>query len=238
MAPFPPLSQVVPRVRETLRQQGKLDGSIYLVARVLATLSRGKIQLFRYHLVAQPVASVEAAPIPHTPRSDVDFCKRGDPILACVPRPASVIRHRFELGHACLCARSKGCFAGYLWLARDHYDEDEVRCRYVLEAPHLSAWDYDLYIAPEYRMGRTFSRLWLAANRHLAATGVQWCFSRISAFAPGSMKAHRRLGAVRLFSANFIKIGPIQVTIAGRYPYLHLSFRDASKPTWRLRLPE
>lgn len=238
MAPLQSLSQTALRARETLSRLGKLEGSLYLVARALEALSKGKIRLVRYYLVAQPTSGTQVASITHPPGSDVDFCPPDDPFLSVFPRPPSVITQRFQRGHACLRARSKGAFAGYLWLARGHYDEDEVRCCYVLDESDRSAWDYDIYVAPEYRIGRTFARLWQTANHHLAAEGVQWCFSRISAFNPDSLKAHSRLGATSLFSATFINIGPIQVTIAGHKPYLHLSFSNASAPLLRLRPPE
>ena len=44
--------------------------------------------------------------------------------------------------------------------------------------------------------------LWGKANQHLRNEGVEWSFSRISAFNPGSLHAHSKLGIRILFSAS------------------------------------
>ena len=69
---------------------------------------------------------------------------------------------------------------GYLWLKLQGYEEDEVRCRYVPVPERGTAWDFDIYVAPPYRMGRTFTRMWIAANDFLRSNGIEWTLSRIS----------------------------------------------------------
>ena len=127
--------------------------------------------------------------------------------------------------------------AGYLWLAYAHYDEDTVRARYILDDPTRSAWDYDVYVDPDFRMGRTFSRLWSAANHHLAQKGVRWSFSRIDAANPASLDSHRQLGVQLLHSATFLLVGHWQLTLASIRPFIHVSGKPEDVPRFVLKPP-
>lgn len=216
---------------------GWLDGFLYLVARGLETLSGHRARLLRYYLVAQPVPPKAESKLRASANSLVTFIRHGDPLVASFPRPPVVIRKRFCDGNLCLAAHSGERFSGFLWLARGAYDEDEVRCRYELARPEQSAWDYDVYVEPDFRIGRSFARLWDAANRYLVAEGVRWSFSRISAFNPASLQSHSQLGIRRLFSATFLCLGPVQITFAGIAPFLHVSFSEHARPTLRLHPP-
>ena len=172
-----------------------------------------------------------------TERNPVREAKVNDPIVARFPRPRQVIAKRFADGTTCLVAEAKERFAGFLWLAHGGYDEDEVRCRYEFASPEQSVWDFDVYVEPEFRIGRTFSRLWDEANRRLAAQGVRWSYSRISAFNPHSLSVHGRMGARKLFSATFLCIGQVQITLAGNAPYLHFGLSNTSRPQLILSPP-
>lgn len=225
------------RIARNFTQLGWIEAIHYFVARAVSRISRRRVRIVRYHLVAQPVPGDAAAACRPSAKNPVEFVDADDPIVAEFPRPPSVIAKRFADGGKCLVAHAGERFAGYLWLAHGHYDEDMVRCRYAFAAPEISAWDYDVYVAPDFRVGRTFARLWDTANEHLRAEGVRWSFSRIEAVNPQSLNAHRRLGVRKLFSATFICIGPLQLTVAGNAPYLHLSLSDRARPTLRLKPP-
>lgn len=215
-----------------------MNSVLYLVSRCLEKISGGTARLIRYDLVAQPVRPTSQEPENTRPSTTlVDICRPDSPFVREFPRPAEIIAWRFRQGHECLCAAVGGRFAGYLWLARDHYDEDEVRCRFILACPAQSVWDYDVYVEPRFRIGRTFSRLWQYADRHLSSQGVGWSFSRISAFNRDSLKAHSRLGATRMFSATFLCIGKMQITITSRLPLIHVSLSENCRPTLELRPP-
>ena len=112
--------------------------------------------------MAQPVAAsasaLDAGAISIAPVSP------DDRIVKQFPRSADVIDRRFRDDAICLVARKGDEFAGYLWLKLRGYEEDEVRCRYVPVPERSTAWDFDIYVAPPYRMGRTFTRMWSAAN--------------------------------------------------------------------------
>lgn len=235
------LTKLARKISTNRQQLGNWNTLLFFVARLLHALSGGHIRYIRYHLVAQPThcAATDQPLRPARPGSgsDIRYRELSELDLTALPRPADIIRQRFQRGHRCLVAQSKGQFAGYLWLASGHYDEDEVRCRYLLPDAVPSAWDYDVYVAPAFRIGRTFARLWQEANRSLAEAGVSWCYSRISAFNPESLHAHLRLGSTRLFSANFITLGPWQLMLAGAAPWLHLSLSRTSRPVLRLTSP-
>lgn len=231
---------IVPRtINENIQQLGWIDGVLFMLARLLNIISRGRIRLVRYYLVAQPIRpeSPDAPPRAPSAESTIQFCDRDAPEVQQFPRPAHVIAQRFAKGHRCLRSTHRSRFSGYIWLARDYYDEDEVRCRYRLADPASSVWDYDVYVAPEFRIGRTFARLWQHASRTLAQEGVKWSFSRISAFNAESLRAHARLGATPVSSVTFIQIGPVQLTITGHFPYIHIGFTASALPELTLLPP-
>lgn len=225
------------RVARALRLLGPLDGSLYMTDRVLAQLSRGRIRLVKYRLVAQPLLAEPAIRVRASSGTNTEPASSGHPSTAHFPRPAHVIATRYASGAKCLVASVKGEFAGYLWWQRQHYDEDEVRCRFLLEQPDISAWDFDVYVEPRYRLGRVLALLWQDASLRMRAEGVRWSFSRISAFNAESLASHARLGAALRATALFIVIGPIQISLFNCRPFIHLSIHTGSRPLLRLSPP-
>lgn len=226
------------RLQQNWRQLGTFTGTFYSVARLLERSSRGRIRLIRYLIVAQPVPPPLANQPPPRGKLLVRQVGADDPMVALFPRPGAVIERRFRDGAVCLVASIDDKFAGFLWLAFNRYDEDVVRCRYLLPDAQASAWDYDVYVAPEYRLGRTFSRLWGAANRLMADRGLHWSVSRISAFNTNSIAVHRRMGMVTLFPVNFLVVGEAQLTFMKRFPFLHLSLNHDKAPELRISAPK
>lgn len=224
-------------LKSVFSQLGMANGSLYLLARVLSRISGNRIRLIRYLLVAQPVPDAAAMNGRSASGSSIREVKEDDPVVSQFPRPPQVIAKRFADGATCLVAEIKGRFAGFIWLAHGGYDEDEVRCRYEFTRPEISVWDYDVYVEPKFRLGRTFMRLWDAANSQLAMRGIVWSFSRISAFNSGSLAVHGRMGACRLFSATFLCLGPIQITLAGAWPIVHIGLSNKTAPTLKLPPP-
>lgn len=211
--------------------------ALYALGVTLSRLSRGRCRLFGYRLVAQPVA---ASPFVRSRPSEtmrVDRVAPDDPITAQFPRPQDVIARRFAEGSICFVARSGERFAGFIWLQLSPYEEDEVRCLYVPTPAKTAAWDYDVYVAPTYRMSRAFLRLWDAANAHLREQGVAWTFSRISMFNPSSLSAHARFGVREAGSSVFLRFGAVQLAVFSTAPFVHASHRDASRPVVRLYAP-
>ena len=228
--------QVFARLTDPFQRMGFGGGLYYLAVRALSRLSGDRIKMIRYHFVAQPVPA-DAGPVRTSERSPIRQIGVDDPLVAQFPRSGKVLARRFGNADECFAAQVGDRFAGYLWLAYAHYDEDTVRARYILDDPTRSAWDYDVYVDPDFRMGRTFSRLWSAANHHLAQKGVRWSFSRIDAANPASLDSHRQLGVQLLHSATFLLVGRWQLTLASIQPFIHVSGKPEDVPRFVLKPP-
>lgn len=224
-------------IRKTLQTLGFINGGLYLLSRSLQKISRGKAFVARYHFVAQPVPQHSTSRIRPSAKFHIRQVDLDDPIVTAFPRPSHVIKQRFDDGAICFAAENDGEFAGYLWLTRHAYEEDEVRCRYEFGPPELCAWDYDVYVEPKYRIGRTFARLWEAANSHLGKAGVHWSLSRISAFNMASIAAHQRLEMKKIGTATFIVLGPVQFSMLPAFPYFHISSTPSKRPLIQLIAP-
>lgn len=213
---------------------GRLARGLYLLHRGLSRLSGGRVSLPIYLFCAQPIAAGAVAGLRQ--QSDVVVRKvaADDPLVEAFPRSPAIVRQRYANGAICYAVTVKNEFAGHIWLNRLHYDEDEVRCRYCLPDSQ-SVWDFDVYVAPRFRVGRTMARLWDATAADLHAGGVRWSFSRISLYNPGSVRSHERLGAVHLATGVFLKMGALEVALFSRRPWPHVSVKG--RPEFQMPPP-
>ncbi|AXA90802.1 hypothetical protein [Massilia sp. YMA4] len=216
---------MIARMHKLVRELGWNDALLYALARALRPLGA---RLHRYYFVAQRVTP-PAAGSGWGKRIEVRAVAALADIPWGYPRPRDVLAQRLRQGGRSLAAWRDGELAGFLWYQFGAYQEDEVRVRYHLPSPR-SAWDYDVFVQPHLRLGPTFARLWQEAHRRLHARGVRWTCSRISAFNADSLRAHGRLGTVRLGSATFLVLGRWQCMLASVAPYLHLSRGPADFP--------
>ena len=221
------------RLRRTAAQLGWFNTLCYGLDRLLSRLGW---RLRKYYFVAQPTAQAPPARPqrkPVLPERGATFTVRlasaGREVPLTHPRPRAVISQRFAQGAQTLQAWHGGKLAGFLWFLPHAYQEDEVRVRYRLASAE-SLWDFDVYVAPDYRLGPLFRRLWSEAHVMMRSQGVRWTCSRISAYNPASRGAHARLGAVTLGSAVFLSCGDWQWTFATQAPYFHLSRNPAAFP--------
>ena len=205
--------------------------------RALQKLSGGRAALHIYLFCAQPTAQVALAKLRDDPQTVVVPVQAGDELTAHFPRPAAVVAQRFARGARCFTVLVKNRFAGHLWLVREAYEEDEVRCRYQLPRTPSSVWDFDVYIAPEFRAGRTMARLWKTSSARLQEEGVAWTFSRISLYNAASIQSHERLGAVQVATGTFAVVGPLQLALFSAAPYVHVSWRRGNRPVLNLPAP-
>lgn len=224
------------RAADAVRRLGVIDGTLYLASRALARASRGRVRMVKYHLVAQPIPpsrlrQAAAGALRIAPAA------AGDAWTRHFPRPDAVIARRYADGATCLVASSNDRFAGFLWLCFGPYEEDEVRCRFVPLPAGRTSWDFDVYVDPAFRMGRTFTRLWDAANDLLRERGVRWTLSRISAFNSESRRAHQRFGGERIATATFVCAGSAQLMLASVSPFVHLALHRDARPILRLAVP-
>lgn len=227
----------VTRLRRSCQEIGVVATLTNAVDQVLRAVSGGRARLVSYALVAQPINQPSSVPLRPSANSRIVEVGPSDPLVQSMPRPKHVLDRRFESHSECLAATVRGEFAGMLWIARERYDEDEVRCLYVLCEPARSVWDYDVYVEPAYRAGRTLGKLWQAANLSLGAQGVQWSFSRIALANASSLASHKRLGALPVAYAFFWVIGPLQITVLSQMPFIHVGFTAGQRPRLKLRLP-
>ena len=225
-------------IAESVKTYGLFNGILYLINRLSARFLRGFLRLSRYQFLAMPTDA--AIPSPRRLGKDVETrCLASTEVADLgLARPAEVIRSRFEQGSTCLGAFKKEQFLGFIWLQSSSYLEDEVRCRYILPASGECAWDYDLYIDPEFRKSAAFLKLWKDALDCLSKAGKKWSLSRVSVFAPESLRAHLRMGAIRAGNAFFLSVFGLQIMVASLPPYFHFSWRSDRAPNLILRLPE
>ncbi len=222
------------QVYQLAQQLGWFNASLYVLNRLLSIVSHHRIRLYKYYLIAQPVANESLLPSNRKSRVTIREINEKDEIIQNFPRPINVIHNRFKSGARCLVAIKDNEFIGFLWFLLDSYQEDEVRARYTPFPSEKTAWDFDVYVAPNFRLSRTFAHLWSEANNILRERKIIWSCSRISAFNNNSLRSHKCLGARFLGSALFVCIGKWQLSFASIYPYFHISSYDDSFPEYRL----
>jgi hypothetical protein len=202
------------------------------LSRALARVSSGA-RLFFYDFMVQPIGGPPILP----PRALQAFSSRwleaGAPELREMPISASVLESRFAQGAVCLGVFMQEHFVGYVWFTFGAYNEDEVRCRYLITPEQHSVFDFDLYIFPAYRLGRAFVALWQHAMTMLADRGIKYSFSRVTRFNTASHRAHSHLGWRRVASAVFLRLWTLELMIASIRPFVHASV--GSRPSLTLR---
>jgi acetyltransferase (GNAT) family protein len=223
---------------DIFQRLGTPNALLWLTARAASAATAGRVSVYRYYFVAQPVAEPTNGENAKASSLVIRRIHEGEPVVAQFPRPRHVIAQRFAMNATCIVAEKAGRFVGFVWLKEREYPEDEVRCLYRLVPPALAAWDFDVYIEPAYRVGRTFARLWDAANAWLRERGYRWTISRISAFNPESLAAHRRLGMRTIGSAIFVRISGAQFALLGRAPFVHVGWNRRHVPVVCLGPPK
>lgn len=210
------------RFATPFREFGFWAGLLYVVGRGLHALSP-RLNLYVYELMVQPIPEKALLPDRLSKGFEIRQIKQNDPEIDRMPARTDIKEARFAQDALCLGAFRKGQFIGYLWLCFDEYDEDEVRCRYVLSPRGHAVFDFDLYIFPEHRMGLGFVGIWNAVNKYLHQRGIEFTFSRLTRFNLPSRRAHAHLGWKRVASAVFLQAWNLEVMIATTPPFLHAS---------------
>jgi hypothetical protein len=222
--------------RGAAKELGRLNALLYIIDRQLRRLG-GAGEIYRYYFVAQPVPERSALAGGRGKSVAVRLVDEDDAALHDMPLTADVMRFRYGQGAICFGAFKNERMIGCLWLCLGTFREDEVRCWFKPLPPERTAWDFNVYVEPAHRLGPAFARLWDEANQFMRARGIEWSVSRISAFNPGSLAAHSRLGTRRLGSATFMRLGRMQVTVSGFRPYLHVSLGERAVPCIALPTP-
>lgn len=189
---------------QTIQMLGLIGAASYLAAR-LARAS-GRMSFNRYAIVSQPRSG-----LPEMPRGfRVDKLSEADLAGHAIDADRAVQERRFSDGLSCLGSFNRqDRLTGVVWLRTGHYDEDEVAARFLLPAGHC--WDTGLWIAPEQRLGRSFSALWAGVGAWMDQRQLTHSLSRISDYNRIALASHRRMGAEVLAHRSFLRIGDRQL---------------------------
>ena len=215
------------------REYGLVLGLIYGVDRVLRRFS-SRLRIHLYQFMVQPITAKPLLPARFSSRYQIREINRGDAELALMPARPEIRQSRFDQHACCLGAFSNGRLVGYIWFCFGQYEEDEVRCDYLLPSGNKAVFDFDLYIFPEHRMGLAFVAIWQAANDYLRARGIERTFSRLTRFNLASERAHNHLGWKAIGRAFFLAVGPVEMMLATLRPYVHASWSRTNRVRLKL----
>lgn len=199
------------------------------VHKAIRKLSK-KNALHYYHFYRQPIEAPPARKSNRRSAFSFSWHESFSPAMLSLPRPETRLRERFRQKTACLLGTKGDQVVSCAWFAYQTYEEDEVWCRYDFSRSPESVWDYDIFVAPPYRMGRAFHLTWQSAAAALHAAGYRRTLSRISAYNPNSIKSHEKLGALRCGSAMYLKLWALQIMASNKSPYLHITASEKGRP--------
>lgn len=204
------------------REFGAVVGLLYSIDRLLSNFSP-ETHLYVYDLMVQPITDRPLVPARWNKQLEIREIKAGDPELGLMPVRPEVMRARLAQNAICLGAFAKGRLIGYMWFCSRSYDEDEVRCTYLMTAAQASVFDFDFYLFPEHRMGLGFVALWNGANEFLNRQGILYTFSRLTRFNVASRRAHQRLGAKVVGRVLFLRGWRVEIMLATLSPYVSIT---------------
>jgi hypothetical protein len=222
------------KIRSSFREFGLTVGVLYGIHRFLQRIS-ANLNLYAYEFMVQPIHTNAIVPARLTKNLVVREIKRGDPEVDLMPARPDIKRARFDQNSVCLGGFQNGEFIGYMWFCFRTYEEDEVRCTYVVTPESEAVFDFDFYIFPKHRLSLAFVGIWNGANQHLCDRGIKYTFSRLTRFNAGSRRAHDHLGWKQVGRAVFLQAWSFEVMIATIFPYLHLSLGKANRVRLELR---
>jgi hypothetical protein len=224
-----------PRFRNVLREFGATAGLLYLADRALRGLSQG-MGLYVYELMCQPID--ERPVLPARMSNSIAFrtIERGGIELDLMPARPEIKQARYEAGARCLGVERNGVLVGYVWLSLGDYAEDEVRCIYGLPHGGDAAFDFDLYVFPEHRMGIGFAAIWHAGKQYLHSLGVRGSYSRMARFNLPSRRAHLRMGSRIIGRVLVLRLWALEILLATVWPFCSVTWGPRSHRP-RLRLP-
>lgn len=225
---------MINKIRKSLEDFGAIAGTLYIIDQALIRIS-SHLRLFCYEFLIQPIPDKPLVPARFVKSLKIREIKYSDPELDLMPISSEIKELRFKQNAICLGAFQKGEFIGYFWFSFHTYEEDEVRCTYLLTPEDESAFDFDLYIFPEHRMGLAFIGVWNGACEYLRTKGVKYSYSRLTRFNLASRRAHQRLGSKCISRAVFLKLWQFEFMMATVFPYMHISILKPNRASIRMR---
>ncbi|HAW91676.1 MULTISPECIES: hypothetical protein [unclassified Arsukibacterium] len=219
------------KIKQTYQELGAVDTLLYCIDQALTKLTFKRLLLHKYYITRQPVSAIASVPATKALDIEIKQLNSDDPALASMDRPASTLKQRYANGGHCFAAFKKGQLAGNLWLNFDQYQEDEVRCRYILQPNGHAAWDYDVFVMPKFRFSYVFAKLWDSANQLMTSRNIRYVYSRINYYNISSLQSHKRLGSAVFGTVYFINIGSVQLMFSRHFrPFFRLSTNQAEFP--------
>ena len=215
------------KILSPFREFGLYAGAVYIIDNILNRLSTD-IKLYLYEFLIQPIPEKDLIPAKLVNDVQLREITQADEEINMMPARKDIIKSRYEQDAVCLGVYQKDKFIGYIWFSFNTYDEDEVRCTFILNPPEITVFDFDLYIFPEYR-GLGFLTVWNTANQYLRNNGIKYSYSRLTRFNLSSRKAHQHLGARCIGRAMFLKMWQLEIMFTDIYPYLHFTLSKSSR---------
>jgi hypothetical protein len=222
------------KAKGVFKEFGPVRAWLYLAQRAFGLIGG---EIYFYEFVAQAVAP---EPFLRNGRGRTIAVRRlsvGDLAFETMSLKRHVIEYRTKQHAICMGAFVEEKMIGYLWLCLGPYQEDEVTCKFIPSPAAHAAWDFDVYLLPQYRLGLGFLRLWDEANQFLRSHGIRWSISRISILNSRSLASHARLGARPCGKALFVRAGSVQVSIASMKPYVRVSWGGRCSPEFVIHAP-
>jgi hypothetical protein len=221
------------RATGPFKEFGAIAGTLYVADQLLRRLSP-RLGLYVYELMVQPIGGKKLLPTNLAKNLTFAEIVQGHPAIELMPARPEIKIARFEQGAICLGVFRKEKLIGYAWFCFNAYEEDEVRCTYVLAVPGQSVFDFDFYILPEHRMGIGFAAVWHGANEYLRARDIRYTFSRVTRFNVASRRAHAHLGCKCVGKALFFQAWRVELMLATLAPFIKFSWSCRSRPRLRL----
>jgi len=221
------------KLSSPFKEFGCFAGLIYAVDRLFQRLSPN-LRLYFYELLVQPIPEKPLLPSGLSRALEMRQIASGAPEIALMPARPEIKESRFKQNGICLGAFQKSQFIGHIWFCFNAYDEDEVRCRFILPEGNQAVFDFDIFLFPEYRMGLGFVGIWNGANEFLRRRGIKCSFSRLTRFNLASRRAHMQLGARRVGRVFVLRAWPVEFMVATVAPYMHLSLRKQDRVCLKL----
>ena len=221
------------KIRGPFREFGPAVGWLYALHRFLQVFSP-RWHLHVYEFMVQPITDRPLLPRKLRAQLEVREIRGGDPEIGIMPVRPEVLASRLRQNSTCLGAFKNEQLVAYMWFCRRTYEEDEVRCTYILSEEDRSVFDFDFYVFPEHRMGLAFAALWDGANQFLGRQGIRYTFSRLTRFNVASRRAHRHLGWKLVGRALFLQLGPLEMMLATIGPFVSASWVSSRRVRLKL----
>ena len=229
---------MIRKVRSLFAEIGTLPAIVYGIDRVLQVVTRGYAKIHLCYFMTQPVPEKGLLPAGLRNSITVAPIRSSDLDGTGLPLTPDLLQSRLDRGVVCLGAYKDDRLIGFHCLSFESHDDEMYRARFEVGPSGKAVWDFDIFILPSHRGGLGFAFLWDGVFDFLRGRNIRWLTSYIAATNVPSLRSHLRMGAIRLGSVIFLRIGPLQLIFSNRSPYLHISFADSGRPAFRLDASE